>query len=118
MGFSLKESEIRVGKFKYDPKDELGRGFSGNVYKAVEIAKQHNRYAIKVVSLKKFKGHSLDMLEAEIEIHKSLQHESIVRLHEVIKTAQNYYLVMEYCPHGNLNEYIAQKKQLSENNTV
>ena len=71
-----------------------------------------------MVNLKKFKGHSLDMLEAEIDIHKTLEHESIVRLYEVIKTAQHYYLVMEYCPHGNLNEYIAQKKQLSESNTV
>ena len=48
-----------MGKYKYDPKDELGRGFSGNVYKGVEIKKLHKRYAIKVVNLKKFKGHGL-----------------------------------------------------------
>ena len=51
-----------MGKYKYDPLDELGRGFSGNVFKAVEIVKQHKRYAIKVVNLKKFKGANLDML--------------------------------------------------------
>lgn len=58
------------------------------------------------------------MLESEIEIHRSLDHPNIVKLYEVIKTAQHYYLVMEYCPHGNLREYIAQKKQLSESNSI
>jgi serine/threonine protein kinase len=58
------------------------------------------------------------MLDNEIEIHKSLDHDCIVKLHEVIKTAHNYYLVMEYCPHGNLNEYIAQKKYLSEGHAI
>lgn len=62
----LKESEIRVGKYKYDPKDELGKGFSGKVYKGVEIVRQHKRYAIKVVDLKKFKGSNMDLLENEI----------------------------------------------------
>jgi serine/threonine protein kinase len=70
-----------VGKYKYDPKDELGRGFSGKVYKGVEIDKPQRRYAIKVVSLQKFKGHSLDMLQSEIDIQLSLSHEHIVKLH-------------------------------------
>lgn len=104
---------MRVGRFKYDPKDELGKGYSGKVYKGVEIGRSHRRVAIKAVDLKKFKGNNLDMLENEIEIHKSLEHDNIVKLLEVIKMPQYYYLIMEYCPHGNLNEYIAQKKTLS-----
>lgn len=32
---ALKESEVRVGKYKYDISEELGRGFSSNVYKGV-----------------------------------------------------------------------------------
>jgi hypothetical protein len=34
-GAALKESEVRVGKYKYDSADELGKGFSSNVYKGV-----------------------------------------------------------------------------------
>ena len=53
------------------------------------------------------------MLEVEIEIHRHLIHENILRLHEVIKTPYFYYLILEYCPHGNLHEYLKQKKKLS-----
>ncbi len=35
LGGGLKETEVRVGKFKYDSHDELGKGFSSNVYKGV-----------------------------------------------------------------------------------
>ena len=84
----------------------------------MEIGKLHKRYAIKVVNLNKFRGHNLELLEREVEIHGSLEHEHIAKLEEVIKTKDHYYLVMEYCPHGNLHEYIAQKKQLTEANAL
>lgn len=41
-----------------------------------------------------------------------------MRLHEVIKTPYFYYLILEYCPHGSLHEYIKQKKKLSEANAM
>jgi hypothetical protein len=34
---TLKESEIRVSKYKYSIEDELGKGFTSKVYKGVEI---------------------------------------------------------------------------------
>lgn len=36
----------------------------------------------------------------------------------MIKTPYFYYLILEYCPHGSLHEYIKQKKKLSEANAV
>lgn len=56
---TLKDSEVRVGKYKYAIDDELGKGFTSKVYKAVEIEKIHKRYAIKMVELKKFRGSNL-----------------------------------------------------------
>jgi hypothetical protein len=56
LGGGLKETEVRVGRYKYDTTDELGRGFSSNVFKGVEILKGHKRYAIKVINLNKFRG--------------------------------------------------------------
>ena len=55
----VKEGEVKVGEYKYDPKDELGKGFSSHVYKGVEVDNPHKRVAVKVISLKKFKGASL-----------------------------------------------------------
>ena len=53
------------------------------------------------------------MLEMEIEIHRQLVHENVLRLYDVIKTPSFYYLVLEYCPHGSLHDYIRQKKKLN-----
>jgi serine/threonine protein kinase len=100
-GCGLRESEVRVGRYKYDSGEELGKGFSSRVYKGVEILRPHIRVAIKVIDLRKFRG-SMDMLEEEIAVHRGLDHEHVVRLLEAIKTSHHYYLVLEYCPHGNL----------------
>lgn len=91
---TLKDSEVRVGIYKYSTEDELGKGYSSRVYKGVEIERINHRYAIKVIELKKFRGSSLEMLEAEIEIHRGLVHENVLRLHEVIKTPYFYYLIL------------------------
>lgn len=112
--YTLKDSETHIGKYKYSTNDELGKGFSSKVYKAVEIEHVHKRYAIKVIELKKFRGSNLEMLEAEIDIHQHLQHENVLRLYEVIKTPTFYYLVLEYCPHGTLHEYIRHRKKIPE----
>lgn len=55
-----------IGKYKYSENDELGKGFSGKVFKAIETLKPHKRYAIKVIDLQKFRGENLKMLESEI----------------------------------------------------
>ena len=39
-------------------------------------------------------------------------------MHEAVKTSHHYYLILEYCPHGNLSEYIAQKKKLTETHAL
>ncbi len=33
----LKETEVKVGIYKYSTEDELGKGYSSKVYKGVEI---------------------------------------------------------------------------------
>jgi serine/threonine protein kinase len=49
-----------------------------------------------------------------MEIHRSLKHDHIVRCYEVYKTNSHIYMVMEYCPHGDLAAFIKQKKKLAE----
>jgi len=46
---TLKDNEVKVGIYKYSTDDDLGKGYSSKVYKAVEIEKTHKRYAIKVI---------------------------------------------------------------------
>ena len=72
------------------------------------------RYAIKVIELRHFSSSCLQLFEREIEIHRNLKHDNIVRCYDVIRTKSHIYIVLEYCPHGDLHTYIQQKKKLSE----
>ena len=45
---------------------------------------------------------------------KNCENEHIVKLYEFIETKNSFYLVMEYCNGGNLEELIKKKLHLSE----
>ena len=54
-------------------------------------------------------------LRAEISIMKNLQgHDHVVSLHEVFEEVKYTHLVMDFCPAGDLFDYISEKKRLSE----
>ena len=50
----------------------------------------------------------------EIKIATLFSHPHIVRIYEVIKTAENIYVVMEYVKAGELFDYIVEKGRLHE----
>eukprot|EP00826_Nyctotherus_ovalis_P043249 TRINITY_DN4533_c0_g1_i4.p1 TRINITY_DN4533_c0_g1~~TRINITY_DN4533_c0_g1_i4.p1 ORF type:complete len:532 (-),score=128.88 TRINITY_DN4533_c0_g1_i4:99-1694(-) len=71
--------------------------------------------AMKIME-KKFLGNPnmLKALTREIEIHKTLLHDNIIRLIEHCEDSKNIYLLMEYASKGNLFHYIRASKKLSE----
>ena len=71
-----------------------------------------------MIELRHFSKSCLQLFEREIEIHTKLKHDNIVRCFDVIRTQTHIYIVLEYCPHGDLANYIQQKKKLSEPNIV
>ena len=50
----------------------------------------------------------------EVEIHKQLRHDNIIRLYTSTEDEKYIYLVLEYAAKGNLFYLIRSKKQLSE----
>ncbi len=64
--------------------------------------------------MKNFSPTCLKLFEREVEIHRTLDHEHIVRCYDVYKTKTHIYMIMEYCPHGDLSSFIKQKKKLAE----
>jgi serine/threonine protein kinase len=50
----------------------------------------------------------------EVDIHKKLKHENIIRLHTSFEDSHFIYLVLEYAAKGNLFFIIRNKRQLSE----
>jgi serine/threonine-protein kinase ULK/ATG1 len=53
-------------------------------------------------------------LEHELSILSKIKHRNIVRLEEFVQTANNYYLIFEYCAGGDLREYLRSAGAMNE----
>ncbi|KAJ8410999.1 hypothetical protein AAFF_G00180340 [Aldrovandia affinis] len=74
------------------------------------------KVAIKIMEKKEL-GDDLPRVKTEIEAMKNLSHQHVCRLYHVIETATKIFMVLEYCPGGELFDYIIAKDRLSEEET-
>ncbi|KAM8880353.1 maternal embryonic leucine zipper kinase [Spinachia spinachia] len=74
------------------------------------------KVAIKIMT-KKDLGDDLPRVKLEIEAMKNLSHQHVCRLYQVIETSTQIFMVLEYCPGGELFDYIIAKDRLSEEET-
>lgn len=59
-------------------------------------------------------GKFKELLESEIKVLKSCESHNIIKLYDMKKTSNNYYLVLEYCNDGDLDGYVKKRKYLTE----
>jgi len=79
----------------------IGQGQFGKVYKGYE--KVSNRdVAVKAISRKALKGKFYELLENEIRVLRHCDNININKLYDIKKTANNIYLMLEYCNDGDL----------------
>jgi serine/threonine protein kinase len=72
-------------------------------------------YACKVIQRKRLRTeHELQALENEIRILQQIHHPHIVALCDLFKDTLNYYLMMEFCPNGDLFTMIVKLKSIPE----
>lgn len=71
------------------------------------------KVAVKIMD-KRSLGEDLPRVKLEITALKDLSHQNICKLYQVIETSSKIYLVLEYCPGGELFDYIVEKERLSE----
>ena len=100
-----------VGEWMIDTK--IGTGSFATVWKA------HNEsgrvVAVKAINKEKLSQKKLqDNLDLEIEITRTIKHQNIVELYDVLRTKQHHYIVLEYCAGGDLSSYIKQRGKLDE----
>ena len=95
-------NEIKeVPKTKYITIKTLGIGTYGQVYLV------QNKFTKEFFAMKEIPKTSEDLLSDteimdEIEILKKLNHPDIVRIIEFYNTESSYYIINEYCKHGEL----------------
>ncbi|XP_034714341.1 maternal embryonic leucine zipper kinase [Etheostoma cragini] len=99
----------------YEVYETIGSGGFAKVKLGRHILTGEN-VAIKIMS-KKDLGDDLPRVKLEIEAMKNLSHQHVCRLYHVIETSTQIFMVLEYCPGGELFDYIIAKDRLSEEET-
>lgn len=110
-----KKKETRIGNYLIG--NTIGEGAFGKVKQASHV-QTNEKVAIKILNKQRIHEMSGDInkIQKEITILKKLRHKSIIQLYEIMESKQNLFLIMEFCPKGELFDYIVKCKKLSELN--
>ena len=93
----------------YDVKEKLGNGKFGFVKLGINKHTKE-KVAIKIMNKKKMDSSDIELMRTEIEILKICQHPNIIRLYDIFENIDYIYIIMEYCPGGDLFSYLEQRK--------
>lgn len=96
---------------------KIGSGQFGDVFKGYNKTNNQD-IAIKVVKRELLKGKFNELLENEIRVLRTCNNDNIIKLYDIKKTANNFYLMLEYCNEGDLMQYQKEKKYLTEDEAV
>jgi 5'-AMP-activated protein kinase catalytic alpha subunit len=90
----------------------LGKGSFGIVKLGIHIL-TNEKVAIKIIS-KANEKHNI-LTETEISILKSINHQNIIKVFDVIETKENFYIIFEYISGGELQKFIQIQGRLNQN---
>ncbi|XP_020293502.1 maternal embryonic leucine zipper kinase-like [Pseudomyrmex gracilis] len=96
----------------YELEKTIGSGGFAKVKLATHVA-TGEKVAIKIME-KTALGEDLPRIKLEVEALKTLLHQHICRLYQVIETESHYFMILEYCSGGELFDHIVEKNRLSE----
>jgi serine/threonine protein kinase len=106
-------STFNIKEYIVDKK-RIGKGSFSTIYKC-----RHNltnkQYALKEITIDKNKNKNKMNIKREFEIMRKLNHENIVKIHDVIIDTRlnNIYFIMDYYEYGDLSQFL-NKKPLKE----
>ena len=93
---------------------QLGKGSFGEVY-LVKKVNSEETYAMKVLRKERIMGQNLlKYAIAERNVLSSSHHPFIVKLNYAFQTSTKLFLVIEYCPNGDLSKHLSFEKRFKE----
>lgn len=97
----------------YELRTIIGRGTFGTVYLG-KHSLSGTEIAVKVISKESLKPELQSRLEQEIQCQRSVNSEFIVKLLDVQKTENNFYLILEFCKGGDLGSFLKKFGKVNE----
>jgi serine/threonine protein kinase len=102
----------RVGK--YELCETIGRGTFSKVKRGLNT-ETGEIVAIKIINITSLQKEGMEkQMKREISVLKSIQHENVVSMIEVLKSSNHFYIVMELVTGGELFDKIVQQKRFDE----
>ena len=107
------EQEV-AGPALFNPIGRLGRGSFGEVY-LVEKLPEGTHYAMKILHKRKIMGQNLvRYARTERDVLSYFNHPFIVTIAYAFQTPEKLYMILKYCPGGDLGSVLKREKKLSE----
>ncbi|KAL4433330.1 hypothetical protein ABPG74_017434 [Tetrahymena malaccensis] len=111
---SFGAQEEKVGPNDFIVHGLIGKGSFGEVY-LVEKKGSQMLYAMKVLHKSKIIRHNLTKYAmTERNVMSLTNHPFIVKLNYAFQTSDKLFLIMDYCPGGDLGEHLQKEKKFSE----
>lgn len=102
------------GPALFNPVGRLGRGSFGEVY-LVEKLPEGELFAMKILHKRKIMGQNLvRYARTERDVLSYFTHPFIVSIKYAFQTPEKLYMILEYCPGGDLGSVLKREKKLSE----
>ena len=98
---------------------KLGQGQFGTVFKATH-QETEEVFAVKSIEKKKVNSNPKlrKLFDTEMSVMSKINHPNILHLFEYLETANNYYLVINYCNGGDLEEHVKKNNYLGEEESI
>jgi len=100
--FSLEQPHIF--ETFYELLEPLGSGNFSTVFRGRRLS-DGVTFAIKKINKKVLAG-KLDLIQAEIDIHSALDHANVIKVIEVFETPDEWNIVLQLAPGGELFQYL------------
>lgn len=108
------KDQSRIGLELYKVLKLLGKGSFGEVY-LVQHKKTNELYAMKIIQKSKIMSQNLVRYAVtEKKVMSQTNHPFIVKLRSAFQTKERLFLIMDYCPGGDLSQYLIREKRFTE----
>ena len=110
----IKEEDEKISSKDFICLALLGRGSFGEVYLVQKISNK-KKYAMKILRKERIMGQNLSKYAiAERNVLSLSNHPFIVKLNFAFQTLTKLFLILEYCPGGDLSRHLSYEKKFDE----